>query len=176
MPHGTVGSGHQNRYKPIGEIIIDTGIVEFIKGPRSTQTKPEDPPCWNGGTPVDLPPGTNAGDRVDGSDVLLSVESIDDGQKGRLTVLATRRPGEPIGYNPMIQFHNEVMARIFQDGMTRDLDNLHLQPSAARLWQYLDAKYLRCVSSADLNSLLNAMHKKQDEEGLKEIDPAEGLQ
>jgi len=175
MSQGKVGSGHQNGYKPIGEIFIDTGKVEFIKGPRSTETKPEEPPCWNGGTPVDLPPGTNAGDRVDGKLVRISVESIDDGQGGRLTVLATKRPGEPIGYNPMIQFHNEVMARIFEDRMTRDLDHLDRPASAARLWRYLDAKYLKCELEG-LAKLLDEMHEEQDREGLQEIDPSEGVQ
>lgn len=170
MPQGKVGSGHQNRYKSKGVIILDTGgKVEFIKGRRTTRTRREEPPCWNGGTPVNLPPGTQPGDTVDGSKVGLNVDTIPDGQGGMLTILTTRKPGEPIEYNPMIQFHNEVMAGICADGMTRDLDNLDRPASAARLWRYLDTKYLKC-DLARLASLLDAMHKEQDEEGLREID------
>jgi hypothetical protein len=146
------------------------------------------PPCWNAGTPVEWDDSPNVNDVVDANDVNNANQAVDadgiiDGKRMKaltknvsedgesIPVLAAKKIGEDFTeYHPLIQFYNEVMARLVKDRMTRDLDNLRGPTSARRLWQYLERKYLNHAEDADASTefadFLKKFHEGQDSDKL----------
>jgi hypothetical protein len=199
---GSVGDGHQNPYSRIGEIVLENGtVLQYDKGNRIVKTITRDKaPCWNADTPVEwdedidrddinadgIPDINTQGVEVqaervsgvkrlaiiDGKRISPILQDLSD-ENGEAKVLATRNAdGEFTEYHPIIQLFNEVMAAIIRDRMTRDLDRLHSPTSSRRMWQYLDAKYLKKqMTLDDVNDLLDKFHRAQDEEGLEELHP-----
>lgn len=140
MPEGSVGSGHQNDFKPEGTIFEkypkeSYNPVVFKKGHVTKNTTRNDNECWTAGTPVSW-------DEEKGPS---SARTITAPVGGIPDMLVTRDPEtkEIVDYHPLITFFNEIMARIMRDGHREWLANMEKEKNAVKLWQYLDEKYLK---------------------------------
>ena len=139
MAEGAVGGGHQNDWKPEGTIYVKDSKqssypVEFKKGYVTKNTTRNDNECWTAGTPVVW---DDDEDPSRAKPVTAPVGGIPD-------MLVSRDPEtkEILEYHPLITFFNEIMARIMRDGHKDWLSNMEQEKNAAKLWQYLDEKYL----------------------------------
>lgn len=151
MPEGSVGGGHQNDWKPEGTIFekhpkLSANPIKFKKGYVTKNTNRNDNECWTAGTPVswDDEKGTS------------TAKTITAPAGGIPDMLVTRDPKtkEILEYHPLITFFNEIMARIMRDGHREWLANMEKEENAARLWQYLDEKYLKpCEADNEIEIL-----------------------
>jgi hypothetical protein len=140
MPQqGSVSGGHQNDWKPQGTIYVKTSKsgsypIKFTKGNVTKNTTRNDNECWTAGTPVVW---DDDEDPSRAKPVTAPVGGIPD-------MLVSRDPEtkEILEYHPLITFFNEIMARIMRDGHRDWLSNMEQEKNAAKLWQYLDEKYL----------------------------------
>jgi len=170
MAEGKVGSGHQNRYLPKGNIELpEERQVEFEKGEREVPISRDEAPCWSAGTPVKW--DDSMSQPLDGRKIEVSKKPVKKMNGQTVDILVSTGDDGRDEFHPLIQLYNQIMADIFNHGMGEDLDNLRDQKSAGRLWEYLERRYLKRPTE-DFLDFLESAHNAQIDDKLKNLRPS----